>query len=153
MTDLQLRFVPDPVLRAVCAPVTVFDAELAALAKDMLDVMYAASGRGLAAPQVGITQRMFVMDATWKQGVPDPQVFVNPELADCSDEVAVLPEGCLSIPDRTSRVARPAQVTLRWQDLDGALQVGTFTGFAAACVQHERDHLDGIFCTDYPEAP
>jgi len=153
VTDLQLRLVPDPVLRAVCAPVTVFDAELAALAKNMLDVMYAASGRGLAAPQVGITQRMFVMDATWKQGVPDPQVFVNPELADCSDEVAVLAEGCLSIPDRTSRVARPAQVTLRWQDLDGALQVGTFTGFAAACVQHERDHLDGILCTDYPEAP
>ena len=153
MPELQLRLVPDPVLRAVCAPVTVFDAELAALAKDMLDVMYAASGRGLAAPQVGITQRMFVMDATWKEGVPDPQVFVNPELADCSDEVAVLAEGCLSIPDRTSRVARPAQGTLRWHDLGGALQTGTFTGFAAACVQHERDHLDGILCTDYPEAP
>lgn len=153
MTDLQLRFVPDPVLRAVCAPVTVFDAKLAAIAKDMLDVMYAAPGRGLAAPQVGITQRVFVMDATWKDGTPDPQVFVNAEMVECSEEIVVMAEGCLSIPDRTSRVARPAQVTLRWQDLDGAPQTGTFTGFAAACVQHERDHLDGILCTDYPEAP
>lgn len=153
MTDLQLRFVPDPVLRAVCAPVMVFDAKLAAIAKDMLDVMYAAPGRGLAAPQVGITQRVFVMDATWKDGTPDPQVFVNAEMVECSEEIVVMAEGCLSIPDRTSRVARPAQVTLRWQDLDGAPQTGTFTGFAAACVQHERDHLDGILCTDYPEAP
>ncbi len=153
MTDLQLRFVPDPVLRAVCAPVTVFDAKLAAIAKDMLEVMYAAPGRGLAAPQVGITQRVFVMDATWKDGTPDPQVFVNAEMVECSEEIVVMAEGCLSIPDRTSRVARPAQVTLRWQDLDGAPQTGTFTGFAAACVQHERDHLDGILCTDYPEAP
>ncbi|MFT4743236.1 MAG: peptide deformylase [Yoonia sp.] len=153
MTDLQLRFVPDPVLRAVCAPVTVFDAKLAAIAKDMLEVMYAAPGRGLAAPQVGITQRVFVMDATWKDGTPDPQVFVNAEMVECSEEIVVMAEGCLSIPDRTSRVARPAQVTLRWQDPDGAPQTGTFTGFAAACVQHERDHLDGILCTDYPEAP
>jgi peptide deformylase len=153
VTDLQLRFVPDPVLRAVCAPVTVFDAKLAAIAKDMLEVMYAAPGRGLAAPQVGITQRVFVMDATWKDGTPDPQVFVNAEMVECSEEIVVMAEGCLSIPDRTSRVARPAQVTLRWQDPDGAPQTGTFTGFAAACVQHERDHLDGILCTDYPEAP
>ena len=153
MTDLQLRFVPDPVLRAVCAPVTVFDAKLAALAKGMLDVMYAAPGRGLAAPQVGIAERIFVMDATWKEGTTDPHVFVNPEMVACSDQVAVLSEGCLSIPDQTSRVARPAQVTLRWHDLNGTPQTGTFIGFAAACVQHERDHLDGILCTDYPEAP
>ena len=153
MADLHLCFVPDPVLRAVCAPVTEFDAALASLAQNMLDVMYATPGRGLAAPQVGITQRIFVMDVTWKDGDPNPQVFVNPELTDSSTDVAVLTEGCLSIPDQTSRVARPAQVTLRWQDVTGVQRSGTFTGFAAACVQHERDHLDGILCTDYPEAP
>jgi peptide deformylase len=153
VADLKLRFVPDPVLRAVCVPVMDFDAGLATLAQDMLDVMYAAPGRGLAAPQIGIAQRIFVMDVTWKDGDPNPQVFVNAELTDSSNDVAVLTEGCLSIPDQTSRVARPAQVTMRWQDLTGASQSGTFIGFAAACVQHERDHLDGILCTDYPEAP
>ncbi|MFT5066706.1 MAG: peptide deformylase [Yoonia sp.] len=153
MADLHLRFVPDPVLRAVCTPVTVFDAALTALAEDMLTVMYAAPGRGLAAPQVGIAKRIFVMDATWKDGTPAPQVFVNPEMVKCSDAVAVLTEGCLSIPDQTSRISRPAEVTLRWQDLNGASHTGTFTDFSAACVQHERDHLDGVLCTDYPEAP
>ncbi len=152
MADLSIRLVPDPVLRAVCAPVDVFDTDLVTLTDAMLQVMYDAPGRGLAAPQVGITQRIFVMDPTWKDGVPAPQVFINPALTNCSDDVAVLEEGCLSIPDRTIRVARPAQVALQWQDVSGAPHTGTFTGFAAACVQHELDHLDGRLCTDYPEA-
>ena len=153
MADFTIRFVPDPVLRAQSAPVTDFDTGLADMAAGMLDAMYAARGRGLAAPQVGVTQRIFVMDTTWKNGAPAPQVFVNPVMVACSDDVAVLQEGCLSIPDRTARVARPAQVTLRWQALDGSSHDAVFTGFAAACVQHELDHLDGILCTDYPEAP
>ena len=152
MADLQLRVLPDPVLRTVCTRVTVFDAMLAALVKDMFAVMYAASGRGLAAPQVGISKRIFVMDETWKDGPPEPQVFVNPEIVMCSNFAAVMVERCLSIPDKFSRVARPAEIRLCWQNLDGALHADKFTDFSAACVQHERDHLDGILCTDYPEA-
>ena len=147
--------VPDPVLRGVAAPVERFDEGLRDLARDMLETMYAAPGRGLAAPQVGLGLRLFVMDVGWKEGAPDPQVFVNPEVLGVSDETATREEGCLSIPGRVSRVTRPAEVALRWLDLDGAVQEDTFGGFAATCVQHEIDHLDGVLCIDReePEEP
>ena len=78
MALLDIRQVPDPVLHLVCEAVTDFDADLRRLSEDMFETMYAAPGRGLAAPQVGITKRMFVMDETWKAGDPSPMVFVNP---------------------------------------------------------------------------
>ena len=143
--------VPDPVLREVAQPVTEFDADLRALAQDMLETMYDAPGRGLAAPQIGLGLRLFVMDAAWKEGASDPRVFVNPEVVEASQEAVTREEGCLSIPGRTSRVARSSAVTLRWQDPDGAAQEERFEGFAATCVQHEIDHLDGILCTDREE--
>ena len=77
---LDLRFDGDPVLRSVAAPVTAFDDDLALLVAEMLATMYAAPGRGLAAPQVGVSQRVFVIDTTWKDGDPDPQAFVNPQI-------------------------------------------------------------------------
>jgi peptide deformylase len=140
--------VPDPVLRGRASPVEAFDGDLCDLARDMLETMYEAPGRGLAAPQVGVPQRLFVMDVGWKEGAPGPQVLVNPEIVEASEERVTREEGCLSIPGRLSRVTRPAEVTLRWQDLDGAPRDGTFSGFAATCAQHEIDHLDGILCTD-----
>ncbi len=143
--------VPDPVLREVAQPVTEFDADLRALAQDMLETMYDAPGRGLAAPQVGLPMRLFVMDVAWKEGEPDPQVFVNPEVLGTSEDRVTREEGCLSIPGRMSRVSRPAEVALRWQDLDGEWQEDTFDGFAATCVQHELDHLDGVLCIDREE--
>jgi peptide deformylase len=147
----DVRQFPDPVLREVCAPVTTFDAALRSLAEDMLQTMYAAPGRGLAAPQIGVVQRIFVMDATWKTGDPSPQVFVNPEFVAKSENLSVAEESCLSIPGQTRRVARPDQVELRWQGLDGAVLTAVFDGFAATCIQHETDHLNGILCIDYPE--
>ncbi len=143
--------VPDPVLREVARPVTGFDADLRALAQDMLETMYDAPGRGLAAPQIGLGLRLFVMDVAWKDGTSDPRVFVNPEVVDASEELVTREEGCLSIPGRISRVARPGAVTLRWQDPEGAAREERFEGFAATCVQHEIDHLDGILCTDREE--
>lgn len=143
-----IRQVPDPVLHVVCDPVTVFDASLALLADEMLETMYAAPGRGLAAPQVGITQRLFVMDTDWKTGTPKPQVFVNPVIVGRSGVNVTRGEGCLSIPGDLVDVARPDAVMMRWQNLEGDVQEGDFTGFAAACVQHEVDHLDGILITD-----
>lgn len=149
---MELRFLPDPVLRATCEAVTVFDDALGDVVAEMLAVMYSENGRGLAAPQVGISARIFVMDPTWKSGEPAPMAFINPEIVSTSDEVAVNDEGCLSIPNQTSRVARPARVEMRWQALDGEVLTDHFDGFAAVCVQHERDHLDGVLCIDYPEA-
>jgi peptide deformylase len=144
---LPIRVVPDPVLRQVCAPVTVFDDALRALIADMFATMYAAPGRGLAAPQVGQAVRVFVMDVGWKTGDPAPVVFVNPVLTLSTDR-AEGPEGCLSIPDTFCDVDRAQSVQVTWQDADGKAQSAAFTGFAAVCIQHEADHLDGILCSD-----
>ena len=143
--------IPDPVLREVAAPVAAFDEGLRDLARDMLETMYEAPGRGLAAPQVGLPVRLFVMDVAWKDGEPEPMVFVNPEVLGTSEDRVTREEGCLSIPGRVSRVSRPAEVALRWQDLAGEWQEDTFDGFAATCVQHELDHLDGVLCIDLEE--
>ncbi|WP_299839300.1 peptide deformylase [uncultured Jannaschia sp.] len=138
---------PDPILRVVCRPVT---GDVTALARDMLDTMYAAPGRGLAGPQVGVTERLFVLDATWKDGLPDPRVFVNPEIV-ARDGRQVNEEGCLSIPETPRRVARPAEITLAFDGASGRREE-RFAGFAAACIWHEMDHLDGVLILDHPEA-
>ncbi len=139
---------PDARLRAVASPVTRFDDTLADLARDMLDTMYAAPGRGLAATQVGVMLRLFVMDCGWKDGQPDPLVCVNPVLSDFSTDQAERVEGCLSLPGLPVTVSRPAAVTLTWQALDGTRRSRRLEGFAATCAQHETDHLNGRLCTD-----
>ncbi|WP_339644995.1 peptide deformylase [Jannaschia helgolandensis] len=145
---LPILLSPDPVLNVRCTPVV---GDRTDLARDMLDTMYAAPGRGLSGPQVGVTERIFVMDATWKEGLPDPRVFVNPEIT-AREGAQVNTEGCLSIPDVPRRIARPASVTLAFDGVKGR-RSEVFTGMAAACVCHEMDHLDGILITDLPEAP
>jgi peptide deformylase len=144
---------PDPRLSVRCTT-AVLDDDLRALAADMLETMYAAPGRGLAAPQVGRLVRMFVMDATWKEGNPAPQVFVNPKIVELMGDRVVGPEGCLSIPGPVTEVARAPSVRVRWTDLGGVAHDEVLTGFAAICVQHEYDHLDGILTLDRlsPEA-
>lgn len=145
---------PDPVLRRVALPVAEIDAGMQSLAADMIETMYDAKGRGLAAPQVGLSLRLFVMDCGWKEGPKAPRVFFNPEIAAASDTLAVNTEGCLSIPDVPTLVARPDWVRLVWTDETGAHRDETFTGFEAVAVQHELDHLNGRLCIDLiaPEA-
>ena len=145
---------PDPRLRQVCAAVALpVPADVLHLAEDMLETMYAATGRGLAAPQVGVSARLFVMDATWKAGVFAPQVFFNPKVLWLSDQQITGPEGCLSLPGITADVARAAEVRLGWQDRAGAQHKALFSGFAAICVQHECDHLEGIVTLDHMTPP
>ncbi len=139
---------PDAGLTRACEEIPEIDDDIRVLAADMLDSMYAAPGRGLAAPQVGATVRLFVMDTAWKDGAPQPIVLVNPVIEWASEETATGPEGCLSIPGVLAEVTRPASVRMCWTGLDGTAQAETFTGFAAACAQHELDHLDGIVTLD-----
>lgn len=143
---------PDPRLAATCAPVAEIDDEIETLAADMLETMYAAPGRGLAAPQVGVLKRMFVMDVGWKEGKSDPLVCINPMLQEVSEARAEGEEGCLSIPGVTATISRPAQVQMVWTGINGARYVQSFDGFAAACVQHELDHLDGVVTFDHLDA-
>ncbi|MBM7069114.1 peptide deformylase [Actibacterium sp. 188UL27-1] len=143
---------PDPRLSEACAPVEAITDDITSLARDMLDTMYDAPGRGLAAPQIGQMLRLFVMDVTWKEGKPDPMIFVNPHIKTASRDLVRCEEGCLSIPDVTVGVERPTAVTLGWTDLTGDKHSKRFTGFAAVCVQHELDHLDGIVTLDRIDA-
>ncbi|PUB14148.1 peptide deformylase [Yoonia sediminilitoris] len=147
MAVLALRYIGDPVLAQVCTPVRHFDAGLDGLVADMFETMYAAPGRGLAAPQIGVTDRLFVIDTTWKEGPKTPRAFVNPRITDMSADLAVGTEGCLSIPDRTFAVPRPHWIDLTWQDLDGQQKTGRFEDVEAVCICHELDHLDGKLIT------
>jgi peptide deformylase len=139
---------PDPRLRALCAPVDSFDAALQRLASDMFETMYAAPGRGLAAPQIGVLLRLFVMDTDWKTGTPAPQAFVNPRILSVSDDRVLIEEGCLSIPGIPCPVERPASLRLGWHALDGQPHEADFDAMPARAILHELDHLDGILCID-----
>lgn len=124
--------------------------ELRVLAKDMLQTMYDAPGVGLAAPQVGILQRLIVLDCVKEEGeTPRPLVMFNPEIISSSDEMNVYEEGCLSIPENFADVTRPAQVQVRWIDQDGNEKSEEMDGLWATCVQHEIDHLEGKLFIDY----
>jgi peptide deformylase len=139
---------PDPRLREVCAPVDKIDADLI---ENMFETMYLAPGRGIAGPQVGVMERVFVMDATWKEGDMSPLAFINPQIT-ASGGTQVNEEACLSIADHAQSVTRPEWVEVTWTDLDGSAKAQRFDGFAAACVCHEMDHLDGRLILDYGDA-
>jgi peptide deformylase len=141
---------PDPRLKKPCAPVAAVTDEVRVLGGDMLATMYAAPGIGLAAPQVGVLQRVIVMDCVKDPETPPrPMVLLNPEVIWASEEMNTYDEGCLSIPDQYADVTRPKVVTVRWMDLDGKTQEETFDGLWATCVQHEIDHLNGKLFIDY----
>lgn len=141
---------PDPRLKKVCAPFTDVTGDLHRLAQDMLETMYDAPGIGLAAPQVGILSRLIVLDCIKEEGAtPQPTVMFNPEVTATSEALNVYEEGCLSIPDEYAEVSRPAEVEVRWIDMDGKEQKAGFDGLWATCVQHEIDHLNGKLFIDY----
>ena len=150
MTLRNILIHPDPRLKAKCTHVVDFTTELAKLANDMFETMYAAPGIGLAAPQVGVTSRMFVMDCIKEEGgTPEPMVLINPVVVWESEERNIYDEGCLSIPDQYAEVERPSAVQVKWQDLDGKEQHEKFDELWATCVQHEIDHLEGTLFIDY----
>ena len=141
---------PDPRLKKVVDPVADITDELRKTADDMLETMYDAPGIGLAAPQVGVLQRLIVLDCEKDDGAtPRPLVMFNPEIIAASDALNTYEEGCLSIPEQFADVTRPADVDVRWIDIDGNEQTETFTKLWATCVQHEIDHLDGKLFIDY----
>ncbi len=139
----------DPVLREKAEPVDVFDADLAALVEDMFETMYAAEGIGLAAPQIGIPRRIFVVDVR-RENDPErrPRVVINPEFVERSADTEKAAEGCLSIPGIEEVVERPSRVRVRAQDVAGEwFEIAADELFARA-LQHEYDHLDGVLFLD-----
>jgi peptide deformylase len=140
---------PDPRLKQVSAPVGDVTDEIRALARDMIEVMYDEPGIGLAAPQVGASIRLFVIDTEWsdEEVGPNPLVVLNPEISDREGRIT-WDEGCLSVPDYTATVERDAAITLRGTDLDGQPIEEQAEGLRAVCIQHEVDHLDGVLFID-----
>lgn len=147
MAILPIRIYPDPVLRVRCPEVEDFDAELKELAENMVETMRAAPGIGLAASQVGVEQRLAVVDITAGEAEDTLHVFVNPEIVESAgrdtDE-----EGCLSIPGITEKVNRPAAIRVRALDLDGKPFEKEAEGLFARAICHEIDHLDGVLFVD-----
>jgi peptide deformylase len=150
MSVLDIVVWPDVRLTQMCLPVDLITPEIVELVADMFDTMYDAPGRGLAAPQVGRTERIFVFDAGWKDGTPTPVACINPEIISLSETQLTGEEGCLSIPGVPMDISRAAEVTLRWTDVEG-IHERSFTGAEAVIVQHEYDHLDGIVIYDRVE--
>ncbi|MEK9848987.1 MAG: peptide deformylase [Candidatus Puniceispirillum sp.] len=140
--------VPDPILRQVASPVGEITDGIRQLLDDMAATMYDAPGIGLAAPQINISKRLIVMDCG-KDDTPELFKMVNPEIVGRSDARAILEEGCLSIPDHTADVERPAEVEIRYLDEDGIDRSLSASGLLAACVQHEIDHLNGVLFIDH----
>jgi peptide deformylase len=149
MARRPILILPDPRLRAVADPVEAIDGEIRKLARDMLETMYEAPGIGLAAPQVGELRRVVVMDLSKEDEPRNPIVMVNPEVLKYSEETVTTEEGCLSIPELYYDVERPAEVTVRYTDLEGREQVTEAKERLAICMQHEIDHLDGVLYIDY----
>ena len=144
-----ILILPDPQLRAVSARVERVDDGVRRLVQDMFDTMYDAPGIGLAAIQIGVPQRIVTLDVAKKDEPRSPQVFINPEVVGQGEELSVYEEGCLSIPEIHEDVERPAQIRVRFLDLDGQPQEIEADGLLATCLQHEIDHLNGVLFIDH----
>ena len=168
MAILPIYVVPQAVLKKSAQHVSAITADIRQLVDDMTDTMYAARGIGLAAPQVGVSQRVIIMDVDQRRADGSDhddenanddddtppikgkvQVFINPEVVWESEESNVYEEGCLSIPGQYAPVERPKQVRVTYMDLDGKTQEIEADGLLATCLQHEIDHINGVLFTDH----
>ncbi len=150
MSLLKIHIYGDPVLRARAEEVSEINEEIRQLVENMFDTMYAEDGVGLAAPQVGVSKRVFIVDVSDVEGEPDePAVFINPEIVWRSAATGVLEEGCLSIPGVREDVKRPLEIEVKAQNEKGEQIHFKADGLFARAIQHEYDHLNGVLFVDY----
>jgi peptide deformylase len=147
-----ILIVPDKRLRVKARRIVPADrAQVAGLVSRMFAAMYRAPGIGLAAPQIGVSLRLVVLDLA-PDGEAAPMVLVNPEITAASDELVAREEGCLSLPGQYAEVVRPARISVAFEDQDGKRRTLDADGLLAACIQHEIDHLDGVLFVDHISA-
>jgi peptide deformylase len=149
MAKRTILTAPDPRLKEKGKDVVQVDGEIRTLIEDMLETMYDADGVGLAAPQIGISLNVVVIDVAQKENKNDPQAFINPKIVWASDETAKFEEGCLSVPDIWEEVTRSTAIRIEYMDRDGKQQTLEADGFLADCLQHELDHLNGTLFIDH----
>jgi len=155
MALLPILTAPDPRLKTVSEPVVEVTDDIRKLVDDMFETMYEAPGIGLAAIQVGVQKRLLVLDVTGKNDKekdPDPIALINPEITWVSEDDSVYEEGCLSVPAHYADVVRPAEIKVKYLDVDGKEQKLHADGLLATCIQHEIDHLDGVLFVDHISA-
>lgn len=157
---LTIHTYPDPILKKIAQPVgeNEFDQNLEELCHNMLYTMYQAPGIGLAAPQVGVSKRIFVMDISYEREEAEsgeiqifnqrPKIIINPEFISKDGEI-LYQEGCLSLPGLYEEIKRFEKIKIRYQNLDGSFSEEQVEGLESICMQHENDHLDGIVFIDY----
>jgi len=160
MTKLTIKTVPDPVLRQKAVPVAVVDERIQTLMRDMVETMYADDGIGLAANQVGVLDRVVVMDLSQSRDGSEALMMANPTIVSASEEKFTYREGCLSVrpcsnettADLYANVTRPKKVRISYLDINGATQELEGEDLMSSCIQHEIDHLDGILFIDHISA-
>ena len=152
MAVLPIITAPDPRLKLVAKPVAKVDAKLRRLMDDMLETMYGSIGVGLAAPQVGVSQRIIVIDVAREGEKAKPLRIANPQIVWRSAETTVANEGCLSLPEHYADVSRSAEIRLRYLDHENEIRELDADGLLATCIQHEIDHLDGVLFVDHISA-
>ena len=149
MSLRDIVLLPDPQLRQTSKPVASVDGRVRKIFDDMLETMYAAPGIGLAAVQIGVPQRLVVIDLSKDGEERKPLFMANPEIVSASEAVSDYEEGCLSIPEFYEMVTRPSEVGVRYLDSHGEPREMLATGVLATCIQHEIDHLNGVLFIDY----
>lgn len=149
MSLLEILTAPDPRLKRLANAVPGVDETLRKQMDDMLETMYQADGIGLAATQVGILNRVIVMDLARTEEERQPFFFINPEIIWSSEEMNVYNEGCLSVPEHYAEVERPAKVRVKFLDYTNTEREELMDGLLATCIQHEIDHLNGVLFIDH----
>ncbi len=152
MPKLPIVIAPDERLTTRASEVTDINDKIKELVNDMFETMYDAEGLGLAAAQVGVLKRIFVMDVQPEKAEEGPVGYesigkfymINPEITELSDEQIILTEGCLSIPEQSHEIKRPKYLTVKYKNLNNEEQTLKASGWLARCIQHELDHLNGI---------
>ena len=144
----SIRIIGDEILREIAEQVTEYNDNLKYIANEMIDIMHDSEGIGLAAPQIGISIRLLVVDISTLEKNSGPKIFVNPEILESWGE-NTLNEGCLSIPGVQEEITRPERILLKYNNLNGEQVTEKFEGWMARVIQHELDHLNGILFIDY----
>lgn len=157
LETMKIVIAPDPILRQKCEPVSTQELpQMARLAKKMAKAMYKSDGCGLAAPQVGVSKQLIILDtslpAEGEERVQEPIVILNPRILELSEEKECVGEGCLSLPGITIDIERPAALTVEALDLEGNTIIIEAEGFDARALQHELDHLEGITLFEHLDA-
>ncbi len=148
MAERSIVIYGDQVLRETCDPVDEFNQDIKDLVSNLIDTLRKAQGLGLAAPQIGVTKRVFIVDISAVDITAKITVFINPEIIETSEDEAEFEEGCLSFPGLYQKIDRPAKVKVRAMDIDGNQFELEAEGITARAILHEYDHLNGVLFID-----